>query len=70
MQLRSKGEGVDEQQLLAQIIKRDKDDRERTLAPLVAAPDAVCIDSTGLSAEEVIAQMYNRVMATPCCGSR
>jgi cytidylate kinase len=69
-QLRSKGEEVDEQQLLDQIIKRDKDDRERTLAPLVAAADAVVIDSTGLSAVEVIEQMYDRVLASPCCGSK
>jgi len=67
-QLRSKGEQVDEQQLLAQISKRDRDDQERTIAPLKAAPDAVCIDSTGLPADEVIGLMYDRVMATPCCG--
>ncbi len=69
-QLRSKGEDVNEQQLLAQIIKRDKDDRERTLAPLVAAADAVFIDSTGLSAVEVIDRMYDRVLASPCCGGK
>lgn len=65
-QLRSKGEEVDEQLLLAQIIKRDQDDRERTIAPLKAAPDAICIDSTGLPAEEVIGLMYDRIIATPC----
>ena len=65
-QLRSKGEEVDEQQLLAQIIKRDQNDRERTLAPLKAAPDAICIDSTGLPAGEVIGLMYDRIIATPC----
>ncbi len=66
-QLRSKGEAVDEQQLLAQIVQRDKDDRERTIAPLKAAPDAILIDSTGRPAAEVIALMYDRVMTTPCC---
>jgi cytidylate kinase len=65
-QLRSKGEEVDEQQLLAQIIKRDQDDRERTLAPLKAAPDAIFIDSTGLPAGKVIDLMYDRIIATPC----
>ena len=67
-QLRSKGEEVDEQHLLAQIIQRDKDDRERTLAPLKAAPEAVCIDSTGLPAATVINLMYDRIKATPCDG--
>jgi CMP/dCMP kinase len=65
-QMRSKGEEVDEQQLLAQIIQRDKDDRERAIAPLKAAPDAQTIDSTGLPAEEVVRRMYEKILATPC----
>ncbi len=69
-QLRNKGKEVDEQLLLAQIIKRDKDDRERTLAPLKAASDAVCIDSTGLSADAVMDLMYDRIMNSPCCGDK
>ena len=67
-QLRSKGEMVDEQQLLAQIIKRDKDDRERTIAPLRAAPDALIIDSTGLPVDEVIRLMHKKILASPCRG--
>jgi cytidylate kinase len=66
-QLRRQGKSVDEQQLLAQIIQRDRDDRERTIAPLKAAPDAMLIDSTGLAAEAVIGLMYDRVMTAPCC---
>ncbi|WP_448875145.1 (d)CMP kinase [Desulfobulbus propionicus] len=65
-QLRSKGETVDEQALLAQIIKRDKDDRERSLAPLVAAPDAVIIDSSQIPADEVVARMHAHILATSC----
>ncbi len=68
-QLRGKGEEVDEQLLLAQIIKRDRDDRERALAPLKAAPDALCIDSTGRPVDEIITLMYDRVTTCPCCGS-
>lgn len=60
-QLRGKGEKVDEQQLLAQIIKRDKDDSERAVAPLKKAPDAVYIDSSDKSAEEVIQFMAERI---------
>ncbi|MGD9948817.1 MAG: (d)CMP kinase [Desulfobulbus sp.] len=66
-QLRSKGETVDEAQLLAQIIKRDKDDRERSLAPLTAAPDAVIIDSTQTPAEAVVEQMHAHILASSCC---
>lgn len=65
-QLRSKGEQVDEQQLLAQIIQRDKDDRERSIAPLKAALDALTIDSTSLSAEEVVRRMYDHILTTSC----
>lgn len=56
-QLTLNGEQVDEQEILAQIIKRDRDDSERTIAPLKAAADAVWIDSSHLSAAEVIGQM-------------
>jgi len=66
-QLRSKGEMVDEQQLLAQIIQRDRDDRERTIAPLKAAPDALIIDSTGLPVEEVVRLMYEKILRSSCC---
>ena len=64
-QLQKKGEVVDEQQLLVQIIRRDKDDRERSLAPLKASPDARTIDSTGLSVEEVVNRMYDTILANP-----
>ena len=65
-QLRGKGEIVDEQLLLAQIMQRDRDDRERTIAPLAAAPDAVVIDSTGRTVEEVIELMFTGVQSRPC----
>jgi CMP/dCMP kinase len=66
-QLRSKGEKVDEQLLLAEIIQRDKDDRERTIAPLKAAPDALTIDSTGMPVEEVVQLMYDKILLSSCC---
>ncbi len=56
-QLREKGQEVDEGQLLAQIIKRDQDDRERTIAPLARAEDAVLVDSSSLNADQVTALM-------------
>lgn len=66
-QLRSKGEAVDEQELLAQIIQRDQDDSSRSLAPLVAAEDAIRIDSSALTVDEVVDRMYQHVLRTTCC---
>ncbi|XOF33252.1 MAG: (d)CMP kinase [Candidatus Electrothrix sp. YB6] len=56
-QLRKRGEQVDEQEILAQIIARDRNDRERTIAPLIIAEDAVLIDSSQLAVDEVINRM-------------
>ncbi len=56
-QLKAKGEQVDEAKILAQIIKRDQDDSQRTIAPLTRAEDAVMIDSSILNSDEVIERM-------------
>ncbi len=40
---------------------RDKNDSSRDIAPLVPAKDAVMIDSTDLSAEEVVSSMIRRI---------
>ncbi|WP_028585763.1 (d)CMP kinase [Desulfogranum mediterraneum] len=61
-QLRSQGVEVDEDQLLAQIIKRDKDDSQRRVAPLKQAEDAVYIDASTISAGEVVARMYRQIV--------
>lgn len=64
-QLRNKGEVVDEAQLLAQIVQRDHDDRQRTIAPLAAAPDAVVLDSTECTIEKVVAFIQQRIQNHP-----
>jgi len=48
-------------QLEDRIRKRDKNDSSRDLAPLKAAHDAVIIDSTKLSAEQVVEQMLEYI---------
>ncbi len=58
-QLREQGQEVDEQELLAQIIKRDRNDRQRTIAPLTRAEDALLIDSSRLTADQVVEQMLS-----------
>jgi cytidylate kinase len=42
---------------LEQLRERDRRDRTRAESPLQAAPDAVIIDSTQLSLEEVVARV-------------
>jgi cytidylate kinase len=58
-QLRQRGQEVDEQETLVQIIERDRNDQERTIAPLTMAEDAVLIDSSSLKADEVVAEILN-----------
>jgi len=54
LQLQEKGMEADYEEILAQIIKRDRDDSSRTIAPLRAADDAVVIDSSNMSISEVV----------------
>jgi CMP/dCMP kinase len=56
-----RGEGVDYHQLATDMAARDKQDRERPLAPLMAHPDAVFIDSTTKSVPEVIDCMMSTI---------
>ena len=60
-QLLEKGQKVEYEELLAQIQKRDRDDSSRALAPLVPAEDAVVIDSSEMSIDEVVSFMLNAV---------
>jgi len=62
-QLRERGQEVDEQETLAQIMERDRNDQERTIAPLVMAEDATLVDSSHLNAEEVVVRMLEVVLS-------
>jgi cytidylate kinase len=53
-QLLEKGEQADYRTILQQIVKRDQDDSSRDLAPLKAAEDAVIIDSSTMTIDEVL----------------
>ncbi len=53
VQLQSGGSQADEKEILALILKRDKDDSERSLAPLKKADDALLIDTTSLNIKKV-----------------
>ena len=58
-QLQEKGEIVDEQQVLKNIIERDKRDSERKVTPLIKVDDAIEIDTSNLTLEEVIQKIID-----------
>jgi cytidylate kinase len=59
----AKGASVTRDEVLAQLLERDRRDSERELAPLRRADDAIVIDSTRLAVAEVFAAMKARVEA-------
>lgn len=56
-QLLRMGKNADYNLILEQIIKRDEQDRNRTIAPLKPAPDAFVIDTGPLNPDQVFGQM-------------
>lgn len=54
LQLQEKGQCVKFERLLSEIQERDFRDRNRTVAPLVPAADALVLDSTHMSIDEVV----------------
>ena len=60
-QLKNKGLSVNSRDLLEQIQERDARDRGRAVAPLKPAADALIIDSTQMSIEEVLETIMTEV---------
>jgi len=60
-QLQNKGFDVSIAQILSEIKERDHRDRNRAVAPLRPASDAIEIDSTSLSIDEVVEQVLDLV---------
>jgi cytidylate kinase len=52
---------VPPERVLQELRERDRRDRERAASPLVAAPDAVVIDSTDLSIDDVLARIEDLI---------
>jgi cytidylate kinase len=48
LELKARGEPADEQEVLADLLRRDERDSRRTAAPLKPAPDAHLLDTTHL----------------------
>lgn len=56
-----RGEHMRYQEVLQNVCERDRIDSSRSVAPLCRAPDAHYVDSTGISATEVVARLERLV---------
>ena len=61
LQLRDRDPTVTLEGLAREIAARDHRDTTRAVAPLVPAPDAVVLDTTGLGIPEVVARVLEQV---------
>ncbi len=68
-QLKAQGHDVNLDQIVADIRARDRRDRERAVAPLKPAEDAVVIDTTELAPEAVIEEILDLAKARGLAGS-
>jgi cytidylate kinase len=68
-QLRARGEIVDVQQLMEQIIDRDRRDAGRKVGPMTVPGDAEVIDTTTLSEEDVIDLIVDKATQRSQAGS-
>lgn len=57
-----KGVEVDFKETLQEVVERDRNDMNRSLSPLKRADDAILINSTCSSVEEVVGEMYRVVI--------
>jgi CMP/dCMP kinase len=55
------GHKADLEQVLREVLERDRRDSERPIAPLVRAPDAELIDSSHLTIEQAVESIVGRV---------
>lgn len=58
-QLLAKGQNVNAEEVLKNIIERDKRDAERKITPLIKVPEAIAIDTSNLTLEQVIEKIIN-----------
>lgn len=60
-ELESKGQKIDAQQLLKEVVDRDQKDMTRKMGALKKAEDAIYIDSTPLTADQVVEKMLQYI---------
>ena len=64
LDLSQQGYQVSLEELIAEIAERDAMDQNRAIDPLIPAVDAIIIDSTNLTAEQVVEQMEKYINVT------
>jgi cytidylate kinase len=57
----ARGEGVSRKEVEKELRKRDEQDRTRALAPLVPAEDAIVLDTTNMTVDEVVGEMIKTI---------
>jgi len=62
-ELREAGDEVDDGQVLAALLERDRRDSTRAVAPLRMATDAAEVDTSGMSLDEVVDAVVSLVAA-------
>ncbi len=68
MQLKGKGEDVSLSSLLDEIRARDERDTQRAVAPLKPAADAIQLDSTELSIDQVLQRIMSEIAIRDIAG--
>src|SRR3989440_3259006 len=58
-ELLERGVSVPLSEVLADQRRRDRDDSERSIAPLRAAPNAILVDTTGFDLDQVVERCFN-----------
>jgi cytidylate kinase len=57
LELRERGHAVELEEVIREVVRRDRQDSEREIAPLRPAEDGVLVDSTGKTVKEVVDEM-------------
>jgi cytidylate kinase len=68
LQLKGKVDGVSLSSLLDEIRARDERDTQRAVAPLKPAADAIQLDSTELSIEQVLERIMSEIAIRDIAG--
>ena len=66
--MKAKGDDVSLPRLLDEICARDKRDTQRAIAPLKPAADAIQLDSTELSIEQVLERIMSEIALRDIAG--
>ncbi len=67
-ELHARGTPAEYEDVLAGILRRDKYDSERAIAPLTKGDDAIYLDTTNLSIEEVLQKVLQLIWSSDCEG--